>query len=449
MCQPAPSSLNFGFISTRFSGTDGVSLEVEKWAAILEEMGHHCFYFAGESDRASEVSYVVPEAHFSHPTIRGISDIAFSTGPLGSSDLIESVNPGLAGLSHPCFARYIRPPATTERVQEIRVLLKQHLYKFVQQYDIDVLIVQNALSIPMNLPLGLALTDFISETGYPTIAHHHDFFWERKRFLVNCVSDYLSTAFPPNLPSIRHVVISTWAASQLSLRIGVSATVIPNVMDFENLPEHPDGYTANLWKDLGIESFDHYLLQPTRVVQRKGIEHAIELVRRLDLNACLVISHASGDEGNEYEQHIREFADLLGVQTRFVANCIRPQRGATIDGRKIFSLGDVYARADLITYPSTVEGFGNAFLEAVYYRKPIVVNSYSIYTIDIRPKGFRVVEFDGFISNDAVNEARRVIQDKGYAEEMAELNYQLASKYFSFSVLRRLLRILLAECLGE
>jgi glycosyltransferase involved in cell wall biosynthesis len=115
----------------------------------------------------------------------------------------------------------------------------------------------------------------------------------------------------------------------------------------------------------------------------------------------------------------------------------------------VFSLGDVYGRADLITYPSTVEGFGNAFLEAVYYRKPIVVNSYSIYTIDIRPKGFRVVEFDGYISNATVSEARQVIQNKSYAEEMVELNYQLASQYFSFSVLRRRLKILLSECLGE
>ena len=27
----------------------------------------------------------------------------------------------------------------------------------------------------MNLPLGVALTHFIAETGFPTIAHHHDF----------------------------------------------------------------------------------------------------------------------------------------------------------------------------------------------------------------------------------------------------------------------------------
>ena len=36
--------LRIGFISTRFTGTDGVSLETQKWAAVLEWFGHACFY---------------------------------------------------------------------------------------------------------------------------------------------------------------------------------------------------------------------------------------------------------------------------------------------------------------------------------------------------------------------------------------------------------------------
>ena len=38
--------LNVGFISFRFAGTDGVSLETAKWAEILQEMGHSCYYFS-------------------------------------------------------------------------------------------------------------------------------------------------------------------------------------------------------------------------------------------------------------------------------------------------------------------------------------------------------------------------------------------------------------------
>ena len=58
-----------GFVSTRLAGTDGVSLEVEKWARVLDQMGYACYFFAGESNWPASRSYVVPEAHFKHPEI--------------------------------------------------------------------------------------------------------------------------------------------------------------------------------------------------------------------------------------------------------------------------------------------------------------------------------------------------------------------------------------------
>ena len=48
-------SRRIGFISTRFAGTDGVSLETSKWATVLERLGHECFYFAGQCDRPPQV----------------------------------------------------------------------------------------------------------------------------------------------------------------------------------------------------------------------------------------------------------------------------------------------------------------------------------------------------------------------------------------------------------
>ena len=48
------SKLNIGFISTRLYGVDGVSLETDKWAEVLESAGHHCFYFAGKLDHPPE-----------------------------------------------------------------------------------------------------------------------------------------------------------------------------------------------------------------------------------------------------------------------------------------------------------------------------------------------------------------------------------------------------------
>ena len=58
------------------------------------------------------------------------------------------------------------------------VAFKAKPYESIKNFKIDALIAENALTIPLHVPLGLALTEIIAETQIPTIAHHHDFYWE-------------------------------------------------------------------------------------------------------------------------------------------------------------------------------------------------------------------------------------------------------------------------------
>jgi len=70
---------NIGFVSTRFRGHDGVSLEAEKWLEILGRLGYRCFLFGGDCDEDEmSYSYLVPEAHFAHPDIQEIHTASFS-----------------------------------------------------------------------------------------------------------------------------------------------------------------------------------------------------------------------------------------------------------------------------------------------------------------------------------------------------------------------------------
>ena len=414
---------DIGFISTRLAGTDGVSLETAKWARVLQDEGHRCFYMAGEfdKDKPKERSLLVKEAHFKHPLVQDIS--------------------------RGCFGITTREPSITRKIHQIKDKLKKHIYEFIRGFKIDLLVPENALTIPLNIPLGLAITEVIAETEIPTIAHHHDFFWERKRFLTNAVWDYLNMAFPPHLASIQHVVINSSQDNQLSLRTGISATIIPNVMGFEN-PPSVDDYSSDIRESLGLKADELLILQPTRVVKRKGVEHSIELVSRLGMKAKLVISHASGDEGYEYEKRVREYSSIMKVNTLFISDIIKPYRGKTPDGRKIYTPQDLYHHADLVTYPSNFEGFGNAFLEAVYFRRPIVVNNYSVYAVDIKPKGFKVIELDDYVDSRAVELTRKVLEDPVLAKEMVDHNYELGKRYYSFSVLRQKLKVFLSNCFG-
>jgi glycosyltransferase involved in cell wall biosynthesis len=404
-----------GFVSTRFKGTDGVSLETEKWRHVLEKMGYDCYFFSGLSDWDPAKSTVMEEAFFGHPRILDIQ--------------------------RRCFGLTVRSEGLTGEIQALRFRLKRALYDFVERFSTDLLIVENALTIPMNIPLGLAMTELIAETGIPAIAHHHDFAWERQRFSVNCVEDYLSMAFPPRLHTINHVVINSEARQNLSFRCGLSSIIIPNVFDFGTEPPVMDDYARTMRHDLGIGEDDLLLLQPTRVVARKGIEHAIELASRLkEKRPHLLISHQERDEGSEYFQRTMDYAELLGVKIVSRPDIIGAGRGLTEGGEKKYSLWDCYLNADFVTYPSTYEGFGNAFLEALWFKKPILVNRYSIFQQDIEPLDFDVVVMDTYITPETVETVKSILESPEAVKVMTARNFELGKRFFSFSLLEQRLR---------
>jgi glycosyltransferase involved in cell wall biosynthesis len=414
---------NIGFISTRFAGQDGVSLESAKWAEVLWEDRHVSYWYSGQSDRAPDISHIVPEAYFGFSENKWINERIWGTDQ--------------------------RDRFVTERIRALADYLKGTIYQFVDKFDIDVLIPQNCLAIPMHIPLGIALTEFLSETRMPAIAHHHDFFWERTRFSVNSVPEYLDMSFPPKLSNMRDVVINQEAQEQLALRKGISSLVIPNVFDFDNPPDPADEYASDVRKELGLAADDFFILQPTRVVPRKGIEQAIKLVSLLKDPRCkLVISHEAGDEGYEYLGMLEQLAKEEGVDMRVVADRVGEVRHRDSEGRKVYTLWDLYLHADFVTYPSLYEGFGNALLEAIYFRKPILINRYSIFVRDIEPKGFRLLTMDGFVTPSLAAKVRRILTDERLREDIVTSNYEVARHFYSYSVVRSNLRAFLASLMG-
>jgi glycosyltransferase involved in cell wall biosynthesis len=414
---------NIGFISTRFAGTDGVTLEASKWAQVLRQMGNNCFWFAGQLDKSPERSMLVPEAFFQH-------------------EKNQWINARI-------LAKKARPSEATDAIQNLKTFLKARIKEFIKKFSIDLVIPQNALTIPMHVPLGIAITEIIAETQIPTIAHHHDFYWERTRFSVNAVGDYIRMAFPPNLPNMEHVVINSAAQEELALRTGIASLIIPNILDFDNPPTTDDKKTLKLEQTIGLKSDDIVILQPTRIVQRKGIEHAIELVKDLKDPRCkLVISHEAGDEGYEYAEWLKEDAKAQGIDLHLFSICMRDPWNEVTAAESEYSLLDVYPIADFVTYPSLYEGFGNAFLEAVYFKKPILINRYNIFVRDIEPKGFDLIAMDGFLTGNTIQQVKGVLSSPQRRQQMVDHNYKIATRYYSYSILKRWLNTLLTNFFG-
>jgi glycosyltransferase involved in cell wall biosynthesis len=412
-----------GFISTRLEGTDGVSLEAAKWLQVLTGLGHDCCCFCGASDWPEDKVHLVPEAHFLHPEISQINRELFNEKK--------------------------RNPDTTRFVFDFKEHLKRELQAFVEGFGVELLVVENAVSLPMNVPLGLALTEFVGETSIPFIAHHHDFWWERTRYASSPAEDWLRAAFPPVFQSVEHVVINSVAARELAFRKGVGSILIPNVMDFERPPSLPGSYTDDLKRKFDIDPDEFLILQPTRVVPRKRIERAIELLRYLEERCVLLVTHDTGDEdADDYADYLRRFADVLQVRLILAPERFGHRRGRTTEGRKVYSIADAYQNAALVTYPSLIEGFGNAFLETVYYKRPLFMGAYEIFQGDILPRGFRVIAFQDFIDSQSVRAVRRILRDPSVAAEWTEENYSLARRHYSYETLAKRLESLIGQCLG-
>ncbi len=420
--------MKIGIVIGRIGGIDGVALETEKWTTVLRRFGHEVHILAGELEADLSGVTLLPELGFSHPATIREQDDAFFVQRADEGELMT-------------------------RLRRDAAYIERHVLRWLDTFDIDLLITQNSTTLPCHLTMGMALKRVIEITGIPTIAHDHDFHWERgdrysSRFAG--VRDIIDECFPPDLPNLTHVVINTHCRESLRRERNIEAHVVPNVMDFDAGFGERDDFNRKLPGVLGFGGDDIVLFQVTRIVRRKGIETAIDLVERLDdPRIKLVITGTTTDDHKEgYFRELRERSARLRrpEQVQFCGHRFGNVRVAANGSPPVFSLSDAYAHAHACTYFSRYEGFGNAFVEALAARVPIFVNNYRpVYWPDIGSKGFKTVQIeDNHLTDEAVEGIRTVLTDAEHRAEIADFNFELGRRHFSYEVLADHLGTLLA-----
>ena len=419
--------MRIGVVIGRIGGIDGVALETEKWLDILREEGHRIAVLTGalEGPLADAIDVTVVDGlAFDHSNAMHAQQAVFLNPTGRDGDAL------LAALNDQADA------------------LAAEITRWITTQSVEALLIENASALPMHLQLGMAVRRVCLSTAIPTVTHDHDFAWERgDRYDTPypAIAGVVAQCFPLVLPNVRHAVINQAAQSALSANYGVAAAVVPNVMDFSLPFARQDDYNATLCSDLGLADDAITLFQITRIVRRKGIETAIDLVHALgDPRVHLVITGTAVDDyHNTYVEELAARAHTLEVRDRipFAGARFDNHPGTTASGHKIYSLSDAYARATACTYFSTYEGFGNAFVEAVLARRPIFVNNYKpVYWPDIGSKGFETVMVEeGVLTPEAVRAAQKVLVDPAEQTRQAATNYALGEAHFSYDAIRETL----------
>lgn len=424
--------MRIGIIIGRIGGVDGVALETEKWIEVLKTMEHKIFIISGqfqERPMDHQTETLVPEMSFFSPESYWSQKKAFFYPETDPQELIEHIN------------------------LYSKVIYKK-IVEWVRNNKIELLISENASALPSHLEMGMAINKAVHKLGLPAITHDHDFAWERgDRYSSphEDINKFVNSVFPLIAPNSIHAVINTHAQNTLKERFGRDSVNVPNVMDFSLPFGKKSEKNSKLHEHLGYSGTDIFLYQITRIVERKGIEVAIQLLDKLnDKKIKLIITgNYADDAGNHYFNELQDLIHDLALsdRVRFAYDLFQNKGLIPSNGNVLFSLSDAYAHATACTYFSTYEGFGNAFVEAVLARKPVFVNNYKpVYMPDIGSKGFKTVMLENNILTDqAVQDMDQIIHDPRLASEIGAYNFELGKKYFSYDTLREKLEELIGK----
>jgi glycosyltransferase involved in cell wall biosynthesis len=437
-----------------------VSIEAAAWRQIWEEMGAEVAFCAGPIGRGAEYLIENLEQQL-HPPVFLLDEEAF-----GGFETFKNE------------AEFIR--AVREQQEQLRPAFEAVLEDFAPSH----LVFSNIFSVGEHIAAPEVFADVLDAYQLPTVGVHHDFYWEASRYEKPSspyVGRVLEAFCPPRRDYMTHACINSLAQQELRVRKGIEACTMFDTLDFSQPPWQLDEYNHDLLLSRGVDENDVVVLQATRIVRRKNIELAIDLVGKLGARMAeggkkrlatgktfdpghnrvwLVLAGYAEHRDLAYQDLLLSHAARNGVNLLSVGDAISSSRyTATDEVGKGYALWDVYPQADLITFPSEKEGFGNQYLEAVYGKKPVVLFEYPVFQADIKPKGFQFVSLGDTLSlnqetglveipaptlDRAVDEALALIQDRDGYRDMVEHNFELAARHFSFQQTAERWRELLA-----
>jgi glycosyltransferase involved in cell wall biosynthesis len=226
--------------------------------------------------------------------------------------------------------------------------------------DADLVVVENLCSLPLNRA-ALAATAATLK-GRPALLHHHDLPWQRPQFLHDPP--------PPVDPRWRHVTINQVSRGQLAQR-GIAATTIYNSFDLVAAAGRAVGHSGSedeggrpeVRRAVGIDDDRRLVLQPTRAIPRKNVAGGLRVATELGGVYWLL--------GPAEDGYGPELADLVAG-----AEC--PVVLGPPDGMPSLTVHEAYGACDVVTLPSTWEGFGNPTIESVAHRRPLAIGPYPV-----------------------------------------------------------------------
>ncbi|MBU4561074.1 hypothetical protein KKG20_02230, partial [bacterium] len=329
---------------------------------------------------------------------------------------------------------------TRRLIREAANEIKKRLHGLINSNSIDTLAIFNHLSLPMSLPLTVALKELLEEKNIAGIHFGADWYWERKRYekygdkeVVDGLR--LKGLIPFKSKRLVHTVINSIAQEEAAGKLGVKRNDIPIFPDTERFynPPHclPEFRLKELRKILGIKDDDYVIGAPGRIIRRKNMPAVVYLARRVEQilekagnikKIVLLFTHPYNDEGRKIKEEIETITKDNGIRAVFVhdegvLNKLKENQ---------FALSDTAWLFDLAIKASIWEGFDNNWLEMIVCAIAVWANEHPVYKRDIKPRGFLQRTFSADKIPSSFEEACKI---PGFERSAREIARYLMEKY--------------------
>ncbi|MBF0429782.1 MAG: hypothetical protein HQK83_00775 [Fibrobacteria bacterium] len=382
---------------------------------------------------------------------------------------------------------------------------KKLMSNFVENNDLDLFIIHNSCH-PSNFVYAVAAGMYFEELqkeGRATpkyLLWWHDSHFERERFMrPNAVIKKYLQYVPGR--HVNGVVFINTEQEKLAQRryfteVGMKnpelfferkTKVIPNTCDIpwewkelktdilRPIAPKEDQYNKTFFRDIGLEHLLEQkgrrfedtiiLLQHTRIVQRKRIDHSIDFAIKMEKKFraeghkkffVILVSGHSGDEHDAHRMFLQQyFNDMMKSNRRskenialiFAEEKILPEKEVIVE-KKFYKFADIpgiIARSGgMGTYFSEVEGFGNNLLEMISLGLPAVINKYPIYKSDIEPLGFKLPATEGgALPDELIQECYELLVDMPKRNALVKHNLKVLHKNLHHGIIADRLSVLI------
>ena len=370
---------------TSWPTVGGVEVVLRQQAGLMTKAGHEVTVICGSGLRFSPNirTILLPDLNISSQSVTAAQDEVWNGYPAaGYFSLVEKLRNQL-------------PP-----------LLRK----------MDWVVAHNLMTMPFNLAATQVLAE-LADSGTKMLAWTHDLAANNQDYSLprNTIMDIVRE----KQPNIRYIAVSQARADEFRELTGSSVdAVIPNGLELSTVL----GLTPEVEALLSqIDAQAILLLYPTRILPRKNLGFAIQILRALNElghTAYLLITGAANEYNPGAAAHLsglkQQVADLAMADRIIWVNERFP-----VDEQQLRSL---YLASDALLFSTRQEGFGLPVLEAAAFRLPIFCSDIeplrsnlpaSVVKFDLRssPRNIGEVIFNAITSDLAFASRKRLLMN--------------------------------------